>query len=312
MNTKNYSHDDLANIERIREWVKTHPDYSFAALARLARISPSALNQIIHGKYATSPEPLLGKVLQAMKNHDDAGGNGRGAVVVTSVYTIAQAACKMARRYKNFAVVSGWVGTGKTFSLKAYAAKHPNTHLVEATPTMTPSSLIKLLARLVAGMNGVSNRDDCFQAVINALKDTDSLLIIDEAETLSPKQLHTLRRIRDLTNIGIVLSGTEHLSGVLKPERGQFDQIRSRTGFWPATMTGITEDDAIALIQSHFTEDTIPDEVTARLYKYSRGSARMLVEGLIAGIREFRKGRPLSVEMVDTVAQRVLCLQSVS
>ena len=218
----------------------------------------------------------------------------------------------MARRYRNFAVLSAYVGTGKTISLKHYAATHPNTHIIEATPTMTTQSLIRQLSQVVASYSGKGSIDDRFRAIIDALKNTDSLLIIDEAETLTPHQLHTLRRIRDLANVGIVLSGTEHLTGIIRPLHGQFDQIRSRTGFWPATIQSITDKDAAALIQAGFGGEDVPDDVVDRLYKYCKGSARMLVEGLIAGVKEFRKEHPLSVSLIDAVAKQALCLQSVA
>ena len=127
---------------------------------------------------------------------------------------------------------------------------------------------------------------------------------------MTPHQLHTLRRIRDLANIGIVLAGTEQLTGRIKPLHGQFDQIRSRTGFWPQTVRGISETDAAALIQAVLGGEDIPEDVISQLYKYCKGSARMLVEGMLAGIREFRRGRPLDVQLVDAVAQQALGLQS--
>ena len=45
---------------------------------------------------------------------------------------------------------------------------------------------------------------------------------------------------------------------------------------------------------------------------YCKGSARMLVEGLIAGVKEFRRGRALDVKLVDAVAKQALCLQSLA
>lgn len=164
---------------------------------------------------------------------------------------------------------------------------------------------------MVAGFSGKGSIDDKFRAVIDALRNTDSLLIIDEAETLTAHQLHTLRRIRDLANVGIVLCGTEYLTGLIKPLHGQFDQIRSRTGFWPETVKAITEADAAALIQSGFGIEEVPDDVVTRLFAYSKGSARMLVEGLIAAVQQFRKGNPLTVKLIDAVANQALCLQAI-
>lgn len=303
-----YTEADVALIGRIQAWMEERK-YTQAALARLARISASSLNQIIKGVYATSPTKLLASVESAMRHADETTADAV-APVETSVYRLAQTCCAMARRYRNFAVLTAYVGTGKTYSLKHYAATHPNTHMIEATPTMTTQSLVKVLARVVAGYDGKGSIDDRFRAVVEALKNTDSLLIVDEAETLTPHQLHTLRRLRDLANVGIVLCGTEYLHGLIKPEHGQFDQIRSRTGFWPETVRSITPDDAAALVQSGFGTEEVADDVVERLYKYCKGSARMLVEGLIAGIKEFRRGRPLDVKLVDAVAKQALCLQS--
>jgi hypothetical protein len=305
-----YSAADVQLIERVRAWMAER-NYSQAALARLARISGSSLNQILKGVYATSPTKLLASLESAMRNFDE-GGQDASTAVETSVYKLAHAACAMARRYRNFAVLTGFVGTGKTFALKRYVRANPNTWLIEATPTMTPQSLVRTLARTVLGADPKGSMDDKFRAVVDALRNTDSLLIVDEAETLTPHQLHTLRRLRDLANVGIVLAGTEWLTGLIKPERGQFDQIRSRCGFWPETVRGITAEDAAALVQANLGTEDVPDEVLARLYAYSRGSARMLVEGLLAAIKEYRKGRTLDVKLVDAVARQALCLQSVA
>lgn len=304
-----YTPADVSLIDVTIKWIESR-NYKQAPLARLARISASSLNQILKGTYATSPSKLLASVESAMRHADETSGHAM-APVETSVFKLVHTACDMARRYRNFAVMTGFVGTGKTFALKYYASTHPNTYIIEASPTMTQASLTKQLYRLVVG-TGKGSIADKFDELVSSLKNTDTLLIIDEAETLTPNQLHTIRRVRDLAGIGIVLAGTEHLSGLIKPQHGQFDQIRSRTGFWPGTVTGITADDAAALVQSAFGSEEVADDVIARLFAYCKGSARMLVEGLVAGIKEFRKNRPLDVKLVDAVAKQALCLQSLA
>lgn len=304
-----YSSTDAVLIAATLKWIEQR-DYTQAALARLARISASSLNQILKGAYVTSPTKLLASVESAMRHADETSGHAM-APVQTSVFKLVNTACDQARRYRNFAVMTGFVGTGKTFALKYYVSTHPNTYFIEAAPTMTQASLTKQLYRLVVG-TGKGSIADKFDELVISLKNTDALLIVDEAETLTPNQLHTIRRVRDLAGIGVVLTGTEHLAGLIKPLHGQFDQIRSRVGFWPGTVTGITAEDAAALVQSAFGSEEVADDVIARLFAYCRGSARMLVEGLIAGIKEFRKNRVLDVKLVDAVAKQVLCLQSLA
>ncbi|MDP2202288.1 MAG: AAA family ATPase [Methylicorpusculum sp.] len=307
---EHYTPEDIQQIEQIKAWMADR-NYKQAALARLARVSASSLSQILGGSYATPPGKLLTNVANAMKHADDTASD-TVAAVETSVFRLALTACQMARRYRNFAVISAFVGTGKTFAVRHYQRTTPNTYLIEATPTMTVQSLVKQLARTVAGYEGKGSIDDKFQAVIASLNNTDSLLIIDEADTLTPHVLHTLRRLRDLANIGVVLCGTEHLTGLIRPAHGQFDQIRSRTGFWPETIKAITADDAAALVQAALGDEDVSDEVVKRLFAYSKGSARMLIEGLVAAITQFRNGRELTVGLVDAVAKQALCLQSVA
>ncbi|MDO8941507.1 MAG: AAA family ATPase [Methylicorpusculum sp.] len=307
---EHYTPDDISQIEQIKTWLAER-HYKQAALSRLARVSSSTLSQILSGSYATSPSKMLINVANAMQHADNTASDAL-APVETSLFRLALTACQMARRYRNFAVLSAFVGTGKTFAVRHYQRTTPNTYLIEATPTMTVQSLIKLLARTVAGYEGKGSIDDKLQAVIANLQNTDSLLIVDEADTLTPHVLQTLRRVRDLANIGIVLLGTEHLTGMIRPAHGQFDQIRSRTGFWPETVKGITAEDAGALIQAAFGDEDVSDEVIKRLYAYSKGSARMLIEGLVTAIQQFRNGRELTVGLIDAVAKQALCLQSVA
>lgn len=312
-----YSEQDTKNVEFIVAWLddrKLTKDgverVSQAALARMARIGVSTLSQVLSGSYVASPTKLLDQVLSAMRHADEKTDDSITAVE-TSVFKLAQTACTMARRNRNFSVLSAYVGTGKTFALKYYARTNSNTFLLEVNPTFTPQTIIKKLAQIVIGHDMGGRLFDQFEGMVETLKDTDSLLIIDEAETLTPKQLHLLRRLRDTANIGIVLAGTEYLTGLIRPEHGQFDQIRSRTGFWPETIKRITKEDATALVQSAFVGEEVTDEVVDKLYGYSRGSARMLVEGLIAGVNQFRRGRELDVALIDAVASQALCLQAI-
>lgn len=301
-----YTPQDSAAVESTLQWIKDR-EFTQAALARLARVSATSLNQILKGVYVSSPTKMLLAVASAMRHHDEASGHAM-APVETSVFRAGNAACDMARRYRNFSVFSAVVGTGKTFTMKHYAATHPNTYLIEASPTMSQQSLVKRLALAVCNLQKGSIADK-FDAIIDSLQDTDSLIIVDEAETMTPAQLHTIRRIRDMARIGIVLAGTEYLSGLIQPQQGQFDQIRSRTGFWPETIRRIKEEDGAALVQAAFGAEEVSDEVVTRLFQYSHGSARMLVEGLIAAVKEHRVGRALDVHLVDAVAKQALCLQ---
>ncbi|MDD5613006.1 MAG: helix-turn-helix transcriptional regulator, partial [Gallionella sp.] len=115
-----YTSDDIALVERIHVWMAEH-SYTQAALARLSRVAASTLNQILKGAYITSPSKQLAAVESAMRHAEETTSDAV-VPVETSVFKLGQTCCAMARRNRNFAVFSGYVGTGKTFAIKDYAA----------------------------------------------------------------------------------------------------------------------------------------------------------------------------------------------
>lgn len=286
---------------------------SIAYIHRLCNIPKGTLSRLLAGSYISPPNKHLIKIAQAIARAKDKNKNQDIAFVKTSVYQLTKSICDRSRKYANFGLLSGYVGIGKTFSLKQYKKENANTIIIEANPDMTPGALLNemLVAANAVAERKNPNANEKITAVINQLKGSDTLLIIDEAETIQPRTLHYLRRIRDKAGIGIVLSGTEYLLGLIKPAHGQFDQIRSRTPFIPETVKAISIDDAKALIKSGLgSEDK---KIINRLWRYSQGSARMLAEGLIPAIIDFglNRGHKLTEQLIDSVAVKALGLKLV-
>lgn len=299
--------EQLTHTQAIRNWM-SEQGVSQAQLARLAHIKPGTLSQVINDKYPTDASKWIAQIQQAIADYQPTGG-GADTVVETSVYKLVHTACQMAVRNKNFAVCAAYVGTGKTFAAKAYAAAHNNAHLIEADPTMTTGVFVDALMQALA-LPPVRTVAAKFANIVKALKGSNSLLIVDEAETLTPKVLHLVRRLRDKAEIGVVMLGTEYLSGLIQPEHGQFDQIRSRVGFWPKVMQSISRDDCTAVVQAQLLDAS--DDVTERLWTYCKGSIRLLAEGLIPAINTYRKDKPLDVALVDSIATQALTLQPIT
>jgi DNA transposition AAA+ family ATPase len=229
--------------------------------------------------------------------------------VDTSVSKMATVVCERARKYKNFGVLCGYVGVGKTDAVKRYAASNSHTLILEANPNMSPKVMLdELCMHLSAPLS--HSMDGKFANIVDALAGTTYLLIVDEAETMMPKCLHYLRRIRDKAGIGIVLVGTERLFQLIKPTYGQFDQIRSRVGFWPQMIKGISREDADALAQSALSDQgELPNEALDALWGYCQGSARMLLENFIPALRDYGlKKHALSADLVHAVARDALLL----
>ena len=301
---------DIESVTTISAWM-TESKYTQAALARLVRISPTTLSQMLNGIYPTSPTKMLRSVAESIKRINDRGT--QADVVETSVFKLAHASCIKARLNRNFSVFTAYVGTGKTVAIKNYQENNASTYLIEATPLMNVNTLVKLLAQQVLNYDIKGGQDVRFNAVIDALRNTDSVVLIDEAETLTATQLHVIRRLSDIAGIGITLCGTENLRGMINVKHGQFDQIRSRVGFLPPTIQTITRSDAAALVQMAYGAEEVADNIIERLYKYSGGSARMLVRVLIPAMRDFRvqNGGILNIKLIDAIAKQTLCLDPI-
>ena len=288
-------------------------------LARLSRVNPATTNLVLGGKYPSPPTAQLKKMLDAIAEFErKKETSGAANYVKTGIYRTVENVCKRASSVASFGVISGYVGTGKTSALKKYVEENSHAYLIEAAPSMTVGVLLDdIMSQLKIGVGerfGKSRSTSArFASIVDELKGSSSLLIFDEAETMSHRCLHEIRRIRDKAGVGVVLAGTERLSALIMPEHGEFDQIRSRVCLWPATIKSIAREDADALAQSTFDDCELDDTVLTALWGYAKGSARMLMENLIPAIKDFgiAKGHALDAALVHDVAKQVLNLKAV-
>jgi len=322
-----YSEADIEQVTEIINWVNEWANEgtgtgfenrrSQSRLAISAGLKAPTVNIILNGKYSASPSKFLHKLTDTIhrQSEREAQNIGDNPFVETSVYVAVRAACKRAHTYRSFSVVSAFVGTGKTRSVKKYAEDYPNCILVEATPNMNAKVLLRRLVEKTGAIVHKSYRysqgtkDDMIEAVISRLSGSDKLIILDEADKVNQDTLEVLRRISDLANVGVVLSGTEELQPMIRDPRGRFGQISSRILFWPTVIKGIKEHDAEAIVTAALGhEATLTPEIHKAFFEMCDGSARVLAHSLITGVRDYglRKGHELTVNMIYQVGTKLL------
>ncbi|MFI5448122.1 AAA family ATPase [Polaromonas sp. UC242_47] len=303
--TSAYTPEDTAKAAAINKWLEDHKQ-SKAWLCKKSSIPNGTLSQVLSGKYATSPTRQLNTMQAVLATETERLDDGTPGYVKGSVHKLLSVVCDRTRKHQNFGVITGYVGVGKSRFLKEYAATSHLTLLIEVSPNMTPGVLMtELLMQLNNAIpNGLDRK---FRELVRVLKETNYLIIADEAENMSASALQHLRRIRDMAMIGVVLAGTEKLTGLIKPEHGQFDQVRSRVGMWPETIKAISRDDADDMARAALGMEDLSDEVLATLWEYSQGSARVLNENLVPAIKDYGMGTvPLSAKLIETIAAKVL------
>lgn len=306
-----YSDTDRSSVEMIIAWLNQN-QRSLTWVSAASHVNRSTLSTVLKGTYPSPPEKILRKVAATIHNIEERDQLTDIPFIESSVTTMVWMACKRARQQKSFSVISAEVGTGKTRSLKEYAREHPNTYLIESDPLMSPTILMdELVEKLgIPQGRGYRSKEKKFRLVVEELRGTDVLLILDEAETVSDPTLHYIRRIRDKAEIGIVLAGTPKLDRKIAPIGGQFDQIRSRVMFWPKAIRSATREDIAAVASAAFADVCELDDATLKaLWHHSQGSMRMLTEGLIPAVRDYGlKKHSMSADLVHAVARDVLSL----
>lgn len=318
-----YTEVDKEKVRQVYAWLNagaTHErgfehQRTQAKLGRAAHIAISTLHSVLSGNYKASPTKFLDRALAAIASHDErAGERSATPFVRTSLAKIIFTVCRRARLGRDIGVIAAAPGLGKTFALKEYAAQNPMTLLIEATEHMSRSVLLRKLVALcnaqviTKGASG-GTQDQQFDAIVETLKGSEYLLLVDEADTMAPAALNTLRRISDLAGIGVVLTGEPRLHRLIYDPAGRFSRIGSRFCMRLAPVMTLSQEDSDVIVEAAHEFDGIEPapEVLDAYWQVCGGSARVLNK-LIVNVREFvlAKGYKLTAANVFKAGQELM------
>lgn len=214
---------------------KERENLSLPQIANAVGYSPSAISSFLSENYNGDNEKLAGK-LQAWLDAQEAKERSRmmrptipGFIMTDTARTLINV-MESAQFDVDLAVVAGNAGVGKTMAAKAYQARTNNVWMLTADPSLSsPSAVLQELAEML-GCNDKGQRR--IRAIIRRLKDTEGLLIVDEAQHLSVRAIEELRSIHDLAEIGVVFMGNAPLNGKFDGmgRTPEFAQLFSRIG----------------------------------------------------------------------------------
>lgn len=199
-------------------------------------------------------------------------------------------------------VIYGSAGLGKTQMLKEYERQNSSAVLIEVDPSCTPKVLLRKIAEAVgANARGVNN--ELLDSIVSKLKGSERLLMIDEAELLSTRSLEFIRRIHDLTGVGVVLAGMPRLLINLKGKNNELAQLYSRVGFACDLGNALSEEDLGLLAESALGTS----EFNAPLIKASNGNARRLSKLMRGVVRSSEINQtPISKELVEQYSKMLI------
>ncbi len=266
--------------EELKTLINNSDDYSYSSISRSIGISTSALHQYVNGVYKGNSERIE-KAVKAFITRERLRQQKHDiSFVPTSISENVFDIARMSHIYNEIGLCCGDAGVGKTFAIREYSAQNSDVILVEIDPGYTPKTLFVELHKKL-GFDGIGTIYKMMQDIIDKLKNSNRLIIIDEAEHLSYKSLELIRRIHDKANIGILLVGMQRLISNLRGARGDYAQLYSRVGM-VKVLSRLEPEDTEDIVSNILMEK---GDIYKTFHQKSRGNTRVLSKLILRAIR---------------------------
>lgn len=238
--------------ERAREWL-ARTGKTQTALAKALNGSGAAVSQWLNGVYKGDVKLLTERIesflaLEVERSAAPVTPKFADTAVARSVLTV----CSFAHTHRVIGMAVGAAGMGKTAGLKEYVRRNPKRAVyLTCNPACTSPQAV--LSLILDHFNWRPEPGSGLHAQIrNAvmlLKETDYLVIFDEAQHCSYRSLETIRTVFDMAEVGMVWAGNEGLLGLIQKQgTTSYAQIYSRIAMVRVVLLGASDDDVRALV----------------------------------------------------------------
>lgn len=235
-------------IDRLKEYI-AHSGKTQKAVGKELGISDGAVSGFLSGKYKT-PHALIPKIASLInRNKKIAVAPKAPEFAPTAISRTVQNAIAYAHLRGVISVVYGDAGVGKTSTVNEYVRNDKLAMLITISPTFASITGVN---ELIAAQLGVRERVSrkITMEIVERLKGSGRVLIVDEAQHLTVRALNHLRCLSDESGIGVALVGNEEVYSKLRGSgKADFAQLFSRVGMRKQVQT---RDISIADIESIF------------------------------------------------------------
>lgn len=318
---ENYTDEDIKDVKAIIDWLNGSQSRTNRYLSKNVGNSDAYISTLLTGKHQGQPCVVITKIQSVMR--DSQLERQQGEFVHTSVSNVIFHACQSAKEADEggFVIISGSPGVGKTTALEQYKEEHPNSiYIVGSESTNGSAVLDEILQNLNIKCSQHVKKKAKEGLIIDALKGTNRLIILDETDKCHIDTPDPLRTISDKAGIGVVLAGNVGLRDDVATGQGRYDLIEDRVVFWPQLIKNVSAQDVHLLLKPYFTDDILsPEETFEEIADYAGklvgGSARKLIKGLVKNAIKVhnayskdasRKYKGISRQLLASVAKSFL------
>ena len=299
-------YDDVLH-SRFIAW-RDEADRTVGSIAKMLGRSTAAVSQYINKKFQGDLAGIEKDITNLLRREEDLQFV-QGPIEVCNT-TIAERIWESLQycdeKGKGGAVLAP-SGSGKSIITREYKRKNRATVLVTADiSTRRPGAVLNLLSAHVGGAFPRRSISNMLESLINRLKGSRRLIIVDDSHFLSWEAFEILRKIHDCAGVGIVFVGQPRLYEQMRGGEGKsylYDQIFSRIAIKRDKFT-VTKKDTKKIVDS-----VCPGLDKASidfLFAKARGKGRFRVMmNLLDVAMEISKqyGKPIDIKLLRQAEQ---------
>ena len=193
-------------------------------------------------------------------------------IETSRVMTFREAAGVVADTQKGqpgFLLAWGYAGRGKTECAKEYAIRNEKATYIRVFEDWTPPVMLSAICEKLNGMRP-GRMALAKQVIIEELDESKKILLIDEADRLSIKNIEHLRDIHDETGSPIVLIGEPSIYALVKARARIWQRVTRVVEFGPVVI------DDVLVFGLKACDLRIEPSAAKRVVEKCKGSFRLL------------------------------------
>lgn len=198
--------------------------FSQADFGREIGYSAGQISRYLNGKFIGNLSKLESVIEDVLKSAATRQAEAL-AIFETNVTLMVNATLERIRRTNDVGLIFGPAGVGKTCGIVLYLKVNLSAILLTATRWNRDAGGIQNLLFSAVETRGYDNRTPRMDFVTRKLKDSNRLLIVDNAQRLTTGALEVLFDLHDATGIGIAFVGNPEVLDSIRKSDQQFSRI---------------------------------------------------------------------------------------